>query len=206
MTITIVYTQKSGAYNVIWKRHIQLDVTDDNSIEQAYAEVEKDLGKIDTLVLNAAISSADLPLRETYAKIYDTNVVSNIVLLKKFKPLVYKSSKPRVLFISSGFGSIELFSKETYGSCPVDLSMPYGATKPALNIIMAAFNNEWKEVKFCAIDPGFCSTSINGFMGPKTPAQGVKAAYTAIVDNDKWESGQFLQFEPNQTSLTIVPW
>lgn len=185
---------------------IQLDVTDDTSIEQAYIEVEKDFGKVDTFVLNAAISSTDLPVRESYAKIYDTNVVSNVILLKKFKPLVYKSLKPRVLFISSGFGSLDIMSREIYGPYPVDVAVPYGATKSALNYAMLSFKTEWKEVKFGAIDPGYCATNLNAYKGIKTPIQGVKAAFTAIVNDNEWESGQFLQLEPGQDSLTIVPW
>lgn len=185
---------------------VQLDVTDDRSIEQAYAEVEKDFGRIDTLVLNAAIASTDLSERESYAKIYDTNVVSNVILLKKFKPLVYKSLKPRVLFISSGLGSLDIFSKEIYGPFPVDMVVPYGATKSALNFAMLAFKSEWKEVKFGAIDPGYCATNLNAYKGIKTPDQGVKAALTAIVSDNQWESGQFVQLESGQDSLTIVPW
>lgn len=185
---------------------VQLDITDDDSIDRAHTEVEKKYGKVDYVVLNAAIVGADLPLREAYAKLYDTNVISNIALLKRFKPLVDKSSKPRVLFVSSGLGSVELFGKELYGSFPLDLTLPYSATKSALNLTMTAFKNEWKEAKICAIDPGFCATNLNGYMGPKSPAEGVKAAFTIIVDDDTWKTGQFLQFEKDQTALTVVPW
>lgn len=185
---------------------VQLDVTDDSSIDHAYTEVEKGYGKIDYLVLNAAIQNANLPVRDLYAKLYDTNVVSNVLLLQKFKPLVYKSSKPRVLFISSGLGSVELYLKGAFGPLSLNGLLPYSATKPALNLTMAAFKNEWPKAKFCAIDPGYCATNLNYFSGPKTPVQGVKAAFSAIAEDDTWENGQFLQFEAGQKSLTVVPW
>lgn len=57
---------------------LQVDVTDDGSIENAAAEVDKKHGRVDILVNNAAIVPMDGPFREQMQKSFDTNATGYV--------------------------------------------------------------------------------------------------------------------------------
>ncbi|KAK8055082.1 hypothetical protein PG993_000309 [Apiospora rasikravindrae] len=71
---------------------VQLDVTDDASIEAAAASVEQQLGRLDVLVNNAAMGVSDLDARTRFLKTMETNTFGPWQVAKAFRPLLLKSS------------------------------------------------------------------------------------------------------------------
>lgn len=88
---------------------IQLDVTDDKSVDTAAITVEKEHGRLDILVNNAGIFRRGEP-RDVARAIFETNVVGYISVTEAFLPLMQKSAAaghtPRLIFVSSSTGSI----------------------------------------------------------------------------------------------------
>jgi NAD(P)-dependent dehydrogenase (short-subunit alcohol dehydrogenase family) len=178
-------------------RFVQLNVTDQGTIQRAAEWIEKELGRLDILVNNAGIgdfgarpSGADLAkVRE----VYDTNVFGTMALTQAMLPLLRKSKHGRVVNVSSGLGSLTLASQP---DSPVSqfLLLGYNTSKSALNSLTVQFANELKDtpIKVNAICPGYCATDLNGNSGPRSAAQGAVAAIQyATIGADGPTGGYF---------------
>ena len=94
---------------------VQLDVTDQETIQRAAEWIEKEFGRLDILVNNAGIgefgakpSGADLAkVRE----VYDTNVFGPMAMTQAMLPLLRKSKHGRIVNVSSSLGSMTLASQ-----------------------------------------------------------------------------------------------
>ena len=92
---------------------VRIDLTDEQSISAAAAQIEQQFGKLDILVNNAGISiergkepsESDVALmRETY----ETNVFGTVAVTNAMVPLLRKSDAGRIVNISSGLASFAL--------------------------------------------------------------------------------------------------
>lgn len=87
---------------------LELDVTSNTSINDAYTTVATSHSHIDVLINNAGAAfdgqhlTGKLGQRETWNKSYDVNVSGTQVVSHMFAPLLLASSSPRLLFITSG--------------------------------------------------------------------------------------------------------
>ncbi|KAJ7661327.1 hypothetical protein DFH06DRAFT_988064 [Mycena polygramma] len=85
---------------------VHVDLTSDESIERAYAQIEADHGHIDALVNNAGATfdleylAGKVSLRECFTKAYDVNLAGTHVLTATLIPLLLKSSDPRLRIYS----------------------------------------------------------------------------------------------------------
>ena len=80
--------------------------------------------------------------------------------------------------------------------------LAYNSSKTALNAVTVLFAAELKAtpIKVNAADPGYCATDINGFSGPRTPAQGAASAVKlAMLGPDGPTGGYFDENGP-------LPW
>ncbi|KAF2475617.1 NAD(P)-binding protein [Lindgomyces ingoldianus] len=166
---------------------LQVDIVDDESIDQAYKEVESKWGKIDILVNNAGMRRASFDgimqqkpgaagIREAWQTSYSVNVTSTQVMTTIFMPLLLKSSTPRLLFVTSGLSSLTtcssgLISAMQRPNPPAGWPKPfepshitYRSSKTALNMMMLYWNRLLKEdgVKVWCISPGFLATGLGG--------------------------------------------
>jgi len=99
---------------------IKLDVDDTATHDSAAKFIEATYGKLDILVNNAGIflnefdGGTPIPASqsssETFRKTFDTNFFNTIELTQRFLPLVRKSDAGRIVFLSSGLGSLGLHS------------------------------------------------------------------------------------------------
>jgi NAD(P)-dependent dehydrogenase (short-subunit alcohol dehydrogenase family) len=170
---------------------IQIDVTDQVSIAAAAARIEKEFGRLDILINNAAISKIGSPKDavEDIAKksrisivplddirtLYDTNVFGVIAVTQAMLPLLRKSKAPRIVNVSSGVGSLT----RTLGPGGEHLRQIYGmysASKTALNAITVglALDLQAEGITVHAVCPGFTKTALNNFQGTKTVEEGAR--------------------------------
>jgi len=177
---------------------LQIDVNSDESISSAAHIVEQGFGRLDILMLNAAIVNAEGSTREQYQQVYDTNVFGSVVITNAFLPLLRKSTVPggkRIAFTSSNFSSIQLamevdnMSPKTFPAFNV-----YRSSKTAVNMIMCTYAKmlEGQGFVVSASDPGYCATNINGYSGTKHPREGAKVMVHAVIGEKENVHGKLI--------------
>jgi NAD(P)-dependent dehydrogenase (short-subunit alcohol dehydrogenase family) len=169
---------------------LQIDVTSDDSISAAAAEVHKRFGKLDMLLNNAGISgnqsaTPEQSLREAYHEQFNTNVFGAAAVTEAFLPLLRKGESRRLAFVSTGLSSLQ---KAADGTQPMSKFPLYRTTKAALNMVMLYYVHELEKDGFVvsAPAPGFCATNLNGGAGKKNPRDGAKMLVKALL-GDKEE-------------------
>ncbi|EXJ77512.1 hypothetical protein A1O3_09739 [Capronia epimyces CBS 606.96] len=191
---------------------LQLDVDDDESIATAAKYVQDRYGRLDVLFNNAGIGrppagATPLTLRESFLKVIETNAVSAMVVTEAFVPLLKKAEVPRLLFMSSGLGSITYTLDPSWPYYGYGLNakvQPYIASKATMNMIAAlcAVQYEKDGVKVNAVDPGYRATNLNGYSeAAGKPSDGAIEACRLIVDTDR--NGQHATFTSTET---VHPW
>ncbi len=154
-------------------RFVQLDVTDDASVEAAAALVVK-TGGLDVLVNNAGISDRT-PVVDTAAsdvlRVLETNVLGPVRVVRAFTSILEASMSPVVVNVSSGVGSL------TYASDPngpySDLNLlAYPASKAALNMLTIQWAKAHPRWRVNSADPGFTATDLNQHRGSQTVEEG----------------------------------
>ncbi|WP_437278575.1 SDR family oxidoreductase [Sorangium sp. So ce375] len=182
-------------------RAVQLDVTNEASIAAAVAWIRSELGRLDVLVNNAAISRAGeagapfeellkasrpsvAPVAEVRA-IFETNVFGVIAVTQAMLPLLREAPAGRIVNVSSEVGSL---AKQSDPSNPNRMTnATYVPSKTALNAITVAFANELlgTRIKVNAACPGFTATDLNDFRGTRSVEQGAREPVRlALLDAD----------------------
>jgi NAD(P)-dependent dehydrogenase (short-subunit alcohol dehydrogenase family) len=177
-------------------RFVQLDVTDEESVLAAAKWVEAEFGRLDILVNNAGIArgvdqddDGFLPSQTTMTalrRIFETNVFGVVAVTNAMLPLLRKAPAARIVNVSSGVGSLTWMS-ETQGPLANLISVPYPASKSAVNMVTLMYAKELADgpIKVNAANPGYCATDLNGHAGFLTAAQGAEVvAHLATLPAD----------------------
>ena len=144
---------------------VQLDVTDEASVKEAVALVDKQFGRLDALVNNAGIAMPSLDLKTRLQVVMDTNVVGPGVVAGHFRPLLLKSANPYSIYVSSVVGSLANASDP---KSPVYRTLPngeaYRSSKAALNMLMLQEAATYSDtpLKSFAFCPGFVRSNLRG--------------------------------------------
>jgi NAD(P)-dependent dehydrogenase (short-subunit alcohol dehydrogenase family) len=173
-------------------RALQLDVTDQTSITKAAERIRKELGRLDVLVNNAAISNTTkLPEMsvQDYAKsvrpsnvsldevraVWDTNVFGVLAVTQAMLPLLREAPAARIVNVSSGVGSLTRNSDPAYAYRGI-FGPVYPASKTALNAMTLAMAIELEPtgIKVNAACPGYTKTNLNNFTGTRTIEEGAR--------------------------------
>lgn len=85
---------------------MQLDVTDEKSIEAAAAHVERQFGRLDVLVNNAGVGNMDPEIKTRFQLCLATNVTGPAMVAAAFRPLLLKSQNPYSIYVSSGASTL----------------------------------------------------------------------------------------------------
>jgi NAD(P)-dependent dehydrogenase (short-subunit alcohol dehydrogenase family) len=153
-------------------RALQLDVTDQGSIASAAKRIRKELGRLDVLVNNAAISNTSkqpgMSVQE-YAKltgpsnvsldevraVWETNVFGVLAVTQAMLPLLREAPTARIVNVSSGVGSLARNSDPGYAYRSI-FGPGYAASKTALNAMTLAMAIELEStgIKVNAALPG----------------------------------------------------
>jgi NAD(P)-dependent dehydrogenase (short-subunit alcohol dehydrogenase family) len=189
-------------------RALQLDVTDQASIAAAAERIRKELGRLDVLVNNAAISHAEerpgmtfedmikagRPSAASLAEVravFETNVFGVIAVTQAMLPLLREAPAGRIVNVSSSVGSLTLQSDP---SNPYRIpSAGYVPSKTAVNAITVAFANELAttRIKVNAACPGFTATDLNQFRGTRTVEQGAREPVRLALLDASGPTGSF---------------
>jgi NAD(P)-dependent dehydrogenase (short-subunit alcohol dehydrogenase family) len=162
---------------------LQLDVTDDDTINQVALVVERNHGKLDILVNNAAVA---MPLgsdREQLRAAFDTNATGPYILAKTLLPLLQKSPSARVINISSGVGSIGR-KLDPSGPFHKFSEVQYRASKTALNMVSACQFVEFADmgIKVSLYDPGFTVSNLGPHNNVESGARSARESVLPLVD------------------------
>ncbi|KAF5120270.1 Short-chain dehydrogenase/reductase tropE [Metarhizium anisopliae] len=150
---------------------IQIDVTDDESIEKAFNYVRDRFGWLDILINNADASN----FRAVFNKAYDVNVAGAQVVTGLFASLLIRSPRARLIFLSSSNASLggafedcdSARTGERQDGWPKDgliTHQGYRCSKAAVNMCMLTWYQVLKDdgVKTFAVNPGLSATHLGG--------------------------------------------
>ncbi len=181
-------------------RAIQLDVTDDSSVDAAAAAIAAD-GGLDVLVNNAGIQremrgagevlgAADLTV-EQMRETFETNVFGTVRVLHAFLPQLQRSAAPVVVNVSSGLASLTRLSTPGNRGYAYP-GVAYPASKAAVNMITVQFAKAFPAMRINAVEPGFTSTDLNNNAGLQTVEEGAEIIVRmAQVEADGPTGGYF---------------
>ena len=176
---------------------LALDLTDEASVADAAARVEREFGRLDVLVNNAAILldhyvdllalDPDL-LRRTF----ETNVIGTFRVTRAMLPLLKRSADPRVVLLSSGAGQL-------HGE-PQAWAPAYSISKTALNMLTQQLTAAVPEVVFNSMCPGWCRTEMGGPDAPLTADDGADTVVWLALDAPSSLRGCFVK------ARETIPW
>jgi NAD(P)-dependent dehydrogenase (short-subunit alcohol dehydrogenase family) len=200
-------------------RALQLDLTDQASISAAAKRIRDELGRLDVLVQNAAISNTSkLPGQsvEEYAKttrpsnvsldemraVWDTNVFGVLAVYQAMLPLLREAPAGRIVNVSSGVGSLTRTADPAYPYRSI-FGPVYPASKTALNALTLAIAIELEKtaIKVNAVSPGFTKTNLNNYAGTDTVEEGAREAVRVALLGPDGPTGTF-----THATLGTIPW
>lgn len=154
-----------------------LDLTDGDSIARLAAAVTERWGKLDILVLNAAMLGTLTPVPAIdgaeFARLFTLNVTAQQVLIASFDALLRKSDAGRLVALTSSVGATP---RAFWGA--------YGASKAALETLVASYGEEVKNlssVRTAIVDPGRTRTQMRAKAYPGEDPSTVKEP-TVVAD------------------------
>jgi NAD(P)-dependent dehydrogenase (short-subunit alcohol dehydrogenase family) len=174
---------------------VQLDVTDQQSIDVAKLMVEERFGKLDVLVNNAAIlydewQRAENANLETVREAFETNMLGAWRMCQAFIPLLRKSEHARIVNVSSESGSLAVMG----GGTPA-----YSVSKVALNALTRMLADELRSSRILvnSVCPGWVATEMGGPNAPRTVEEGAASVmWAATLPDDGPTGGFFRDGEP----------
>jgi NAD(P)-dependent dehydrogenase (short-subunit alcohol dehydrogenase family) len=194
-------------------RFEQLDVSDERSIAAAARRIAVDSSRLDVLVNNAGLllegnfsrngrAAEEFPSQPSVTELdvvkrtYATNVFGAIAVTNAMLPLLRRSSRARVVNVSSKFASLNLADEYCHGRSKdryLNL-LAYNSSKAALNAVTLQFAIELRDagIKVNAADPGHAATDINGQHGDRKPSDAARVIVRLALLPDDGPTGMFL--------------
>lgn len=133
---------------------VRCDVTDPDSVDAAFAEVEDRLGPVEVLVANAGITRDQLVMRmseEDFEAVLDTNLTGSWRVAKRASKGMLRLRRGRVVFISSVVGLLGSAGQSNYA-----------ASKAGLVGLARSLARELgsRSITFNVVAPGFVETDM----------------------------------------------
>lgn len=139
---------------------VQMDVTDQESVNLAFSYIESTYGPVDVLINNAGITKDTLTLRMSesdFLSVIDTNLSGAFRATQKAIPAMVKKRAGRVIFIGSVVGLLGSAGQANYA-----------ASKSGMVGMARALAREYgsRGVTFNVIAPGFVETDMTAELSP----------------------------------------
>ncbi|KAJ9359962.1 hypothetical protein DTO027B9_1514 [Paecilomyces variotii] len=194
-------------------KFVQLDVSDDKSVEEAARSVQRELngGGLDVLINNAGIMpwiQGGVENMEDLNDTFNTNVTGVHRVTRQFLPLLRKGQQKKVLNISSSVGSIAMapqFQKM--------LTPSYKITKAALNSMTAEYGLTFAKEGFTFV--AYLNTDLGGSAADLPVEVGAREVIRISKEVSKEDTGKFLDIHvpgwdpkggPNTYTGGVLPW
>ena len=139
-----------------------LDLTQGESIGKLATAVAERWGKLDMLVLNAAMLGALTPVQDIdakeFARLVSLNLLANQALIAAFDQLLRKADKADIVALTSSVGSEP---RAFWGA--------YGSSKAALETLLGAYADETAftgKMRVHIVDPGATRTRMRQLAFP----------------------------------------
>ena len=151
-----------------------LDLTEGDSIGKLGAAVTERWGKLDILVLNAAMLGSLTPVEhidpKEYSRILTLNVGANQALIATFDHLLRKAERADVIGVTSSVGATP---RAFWGA--------YGSSKAALDNLLGTYADETEHtgrIHVHVLDPGATRTRMRQLAFPGEEPESVKPPET----------------------------
>lgn len=157
--------------NKLGARFVQLDVTDDASVESAFEQVASETGgRLDVLINNAGLGGTAVVTGAEAHELFDTNAVGPIRVTQAALPLLHASDNPVVVNVSSALGSFWAVTNPEREQSKY-ATVVYGPTKAALSMITLQYAKLEPTIKFNAVEPGYTATDLTAQIGGGRPVE-----------------------------------
>jgi len=154
-----------------------LDLTEGESIAKLGAAVAERWGKLDMLVLNAAILGSLTPVQDIdpkeYSRVLTLNLLANQALIAAFDPLLRKADRADVVALTS-----------SVGAKPHAFWGAYGSSKAALEALLGTYADETAytgRIRVHIVDPGATRTRMRALAFPGEEPETVKPPETVAA-------------------------
>jgi NAD(P)-dependent dehydrogenase (short-subunit alcohol dehydrogenase family) len=149
---------------------VQLDVTDDASVEEALGVIANREGCLDVLVNNAGVSAGADITAQVALEVFDTNAIGIIRVTQAALPLLERSENPVVVNVSSALGSFWAVTNPDRRQFHFP-SVIYGSSKAAVSMLTVQYAKAVPGIKFNAVEPGFTATDLTPFSSAGQPVE-----------------------------------
>jgi NAD(P)-dependent dehydrogenase (short-subunit alcohol dehydrogenase family) len=189
--------EKAGraAADTVGARFVQIDISDDESVARAAADVQKHEGALDVLINNAGIAGTmgqlDDLTGDAVLRILNVNVVGAVRTTRAFLPLLDASSDPVIVNVSSGMGLLDLTNDPKRKESGL-IAPAYTSSKAALNMLTTQHAKAFPHIRVNAADPGYTKTDINGNTGTQTVTEGTDAIVQLATEGPGHGSGRLV--------------
>ncbi|KAJ9293158.1 hypothetical protein DTO271G3_8102 [Paecilomyces variotii] len=194
-------------------KFVQLDVSDDKSVEEAARAVQRELngGGLDVLINNAGIMpwiQGGVENMDDLNETFNTNVTGVHRVTRHFLPLLRKGQQKKVLNISSTVGSITMAPHFQKMSTP-----SYKITKAALNSMTAEYGLTFAKEGFTFV--AYLNTDLGGSAADLPVEVGAREVIRISREVSKEDTGKFLDIHvpgwdpkggPNTYTGGVLPW
>ncbi len=178
---------------------VELDVTNQSTIDSAYETIKSQTKSLDLLINNAGVSAGSDPLgdlqQDKMLDIFNVNAVGPMLIVQRFLDLLKAGHDPKIVNLTSGLGSIS--SRDQGGM------YSYAASKAALNMLTHTLAHDVRPagITTIVIDPGWVKTDMGGPNAWITPEELIQGMLKVIDNLTLEQSGQFFHYSGSQ-----IPW
>ncbi|MCF2445417.1 SDR family oxidoreductase [Dyadobacter sp. CY345] len=170
---------------------IQLDVSNQDSVNAAHEIIGGKTQVLDILVNNAGVSggfpqSALDATIDQFKTVYETNVFGVVRVTQAFIDLLKNSQEPRIVNVSTAMASLSLAADTSNPGYDTKLAV-YQSSKSALNMYTVNLAHALRDTSFKvnAVCPGWTKTDFTGHQGTSTVEEaGERIAKYALIGQD----------------------
>ncbi|MFB2598441.1 SDR family NAD(P)-dependent oxidoreductase [Herbiconiux sp. P17] len=181
---------KGDAARALGAHVVQLDVTDQASVDAALSE----LPSLDVLVNNAGILGTSFGVDDLSAdamsQVFDTNVLGIVRVTQAALPLLGRSAHPVIVNVASGVGWPRFLSTEGRDEFPVP-AIPYASSKAAVIALTVQYAKNLPAFRVNVSDPGYTATDFNHHGGHQTVTEGTDATVRLAQVAPDGPTGEF---------------